>query len=31
MGATGKKEHPSRCIFVASLEKLPGERLMPLI
>ena len=31
MGATGKKKHPIRCIFVASREKLPDEHLVPLI
>ncbi len=31
MGATGKKQHPIRCIFVASREKLSDEHLVPLL
>jgi len=31
MGATGKKQHPIRCIFIASREKLPDDHLVPLL
>ncbi|MHB8500494.1 MAG: class I SAM-dependent methyltransferase [Candidatus Acidiferrales bacterium] len=30
-GTTGKKKHPIRCVFVASRNKLPEERLVSLI